>query len=282
MNTSYKVSLLVAVVLLVTIAGYYAARGGGDITGPASNDPAMAETPAHAEEHPTPIPPTPGPSPTGQADVPDHPAPPHETPEGPTVVIGPAPGEPMPPSRDLTPATHPNTAASDTAHEDAAPHASTHSPDPETAETTTATQQPGTTAGSDEGGLPATYIVQPNDNFITIAQRIYGSQAAWEAIAQANPSVDPTRLRVGQELRLPRRSAVDRAREQPPAPNPGQREQYTVQPGDNLSRIAERFYGNAQRWRVIYNQNRDAIGPDPGKLRVGMTLVIPPALPGAE
>jgi len=55
--------------------------------------------------------------------------------------------------------------------------------------------------------------------------------------------------------------------------------QYTVAPGDFLSNIAERFYGNGSEasWRRIYEANRSVIGPDPTQLKVGMVLVIPGA-----
>lgn len=49
---------------------------------------------------------------------------------------------------------------------------------------------------------------------------------------------------------------------------------YTVVPGDNLSRIAQRFYGNAN-WRAIYNANRGVIGGNPNLIRPGQVLVIP-------
>jgi ABC-type amino acid transport substrate-binding protein len=54
-------------------------------------------------------------------------------------------------------------------------------------------------------------------------------------------------------------------------------ETYVVQSGDTLSRIAREFYGDAQAasWQRIYEANRDVIGDDPGRLRVGMTLQIP-------
>jgi ABC-type amino acid transport substrate-binding protein/phage tail protein X len=54
-------------------------------------------------------------------------------------------------------------------------------------------------------------------------------------------------------------------------------ETYVVQSGDTLSRIARRFYGDARpaSWQRIYEANRDLIGDDPGRLRVGMTLQIP-------
>ena len=52
---------------------------------------------------------------------------------------------------------------------------------------------------------------------------------------------------------------------------------YVVQPGDTLSKIASRFYGNASAssWQRIYEANRDVIGDDPGRLKVGASLEIP-------
>ena len=46
---------------------------------------------------------------------------------------------------------------------------------------------------------------------------------------------------------------------------------YVVQPGDTLSKIARDVYGNAgaTSWQRIYEANRDVIGDDPGRLRVG-------------
>ena len=51
----------------------------------------------------------------------------------------------------------------------------------------------------------------------------------------------------------------------------------TVQPGDFLSAIAQRFYGDGSEagWRKIYDANRDVIGSDPAKIEPGMVLTIP-------
>jgi len=53
--------------------------------------------------------------------------------------------------------------------------------------------------------------------------------------------------------------------------------QYTVQPGDTLSIIAQKFYGDGSEasWRKIYEANRAVIGNDPNQLQAGMVLVIP-------
>jgi nucleoid-associated protein YgaU len=42
-----------------------------------------------------------------------------------------------------------------------------------------------------------------------------------------------------------------------------------------LSAIARKVYGDANRWQVIYDANKDAIGPDPGRIFPGQRLVIP-------
>ena len=49
---------------------------------------------------------------------------------------------------------------------------------------------------------------------------------------------------------------------------------YTVQPGDNLSKISKEFYGNANQYMKIFEENKDKLS-DPDKLRAGIELVIP-------
>jgi 3D (Asp-Asp-Asp) domain-containing protein len=50
---------------------------------------------------------------------------------------------------------------------------------------------------------------------------------------------------------------------------------YTVQPGDTLALIAQKFYRDGNLWQLIYNANRNTIGPNPNQIHVGMLLVIP-------
>ena len=49
---------------------------------------------------------------------------------------------------------------------------------------------------------------------------------------------------------------------------------YTVRPGDTLSEIAQRLYGNMADWTWIYNDNRSAI-QNPNDIYVGEVLKIP-------
>lgn len=50
---------------------------------------------------------------------------------------------------------------------------------------------------------------------------------------------------------------------------------YVVQPGDNLSKIAKNIYGDAGRYKDIYENNKNLVGTDPNKIKVGMVLVLP-------
>jgi nucleoid-associated protein YgaU len=58
-----------------------------------------------------------------------------------------------------------------------------------------------------------------------------------------------------------------------PVSAPGLRT-HVVANGDSLSRLAQRYYGNASRWQDIYNANAALLGPN-GILKVGTTLRIP-------
>jgi nucleoid-associated protein YgaU len=63
----------------------------------------------------------------------------------------------------------------------------------------------------------------------------------------------------------------------PPSPPtaPATERTYTVVSGDSLSRIAKREYGDADKWRVIFEANRDKVS-NPDLIHPGQILTIPP------
>ncbi|MBD2483827.1 polysaccharide deacetylase family protein [Planktothrix sp. FACHB-1365] len=63
----------------------------------------------------------------------------------------------------------------------------------------------------------------------------------------------------------------------PPIAQPVPGQKYAVQPEDDLSKIAEKSYGdgNEQSWRKIYEANINIIGSDPSIIKIGMVLDIP-------
>ncbi len=131
-----------------------------------------------------------------------------------------------------------------------------------------------------ENQKPETYIVQPGDTFSSIATKLYNDERRWVDLSQAN-FVDPTKLKVGQVLRLPDDRQV-LAQEEPVPAGPGGVQSYTIRPGDSLSTVAQNYYGDPTLWRTIYNFNRDKIGDNPNAIQAGMTLKVPPTIKGAR
>lgn len=162
-------------------------------------------------------------------------------------------------------------------------------------EETARPSQPPSRGGDDRadraapGARPAaaagTYTVRAGDTLSEIAQRTLGAASRWKEIAALNANVDPARLRVGDELRLPSGAAAGAAPGaapaqataamgwSPAAPSaraPGG--DYVVQKGDTLSEIAQRQLGSADRWKDLVAANP---GLDPRKLKVGQRLTLP-------
>jgi LysM repeat protein len=80
------------------------------------------------------------------------------------------------------------------------------------------------------------------------------------ALAAANPQVDPERIRTGQVLRIP---GAD------PARQPGQR--------SHVVRSGESLWGIARQYGVTMEQVRRANRLLDDQVRLGQTLIIPPA-----
>ena len=62
----------------------------------------------------------------------------------------------------------------------------------------------------------------------------------------------------------------------PEQPEQPQDQWYTVAAGDSLSKIAKRFYGDANRWQKIFEANKDQI-KNPDLIQPGWKLKIPAA-----
>jgi nucleoid-associated protein YgaU len=52
-------------------------------------------------------------------------------------------------------------------------------------------------------------------------------------------------------------------------------QEYTVQAGDSLWAIADKFYKAGGKWNTIYEANKEVIGDNPSLLRAGQVLKIP-------
>ena len=57
----------------------------------------------------------------------------------------------------------------------------------------------------------------------------------------------------------------------------GTERSYTVVKGDSLSKIAEHHYGDAGKWRAIYEANKSVIGENPNLIKPGQIFTLPEA-----
>lgn len=124
--------------------------------------------------------------------------------------------------------------------------------------------------------------VQKNETFDSIAKKYFGPKASGAIIARANPFVDPLRLRPGRTLRVPKDPKnIQGVPVKEPSNEPRKSTSagtYTVQPGDTLSKIASKVYGDSRKADVIFDANKHQLA-DVDSLTIGQVLVIPEQKP---
>ena len=124
------------------------------------------------------------------------------------------------------------------------------------------------------------YTVRRGDTLWAIARRVTGDGRNWQDIFKRHNQgvelglggeriADPHRLVPGQKIRVPL------------SPSTGANAiDYHVAPGESLSRIAARIYGDPQLWRHIQRDNAQRVR-DPDRIYPGQVLVLTPP-PGAQ
>ncbi len=143
-------------------------------------------------------------------------------------------------------------------------------------------------------GSETTYVVKKGDSFESISKSIYGTTTKWKDIAKANPTVDPTRMKIGAKLRIPaagasisNETAMASAATKPSssasssksttktasaasATNGGT---HVVAKGDTFSSLARSYYGDSKFWKAIAKANPKI---SEKSLAIGTKLAIPP------
>jgi len=123
-----------------------------------------------------------------------------------------------------------------------------------------------------------------------LAEIHYGSQRHLGYLLAANPQItDADHLLVGMVLNIPPLGAgakktvapsKSNAETKPKSSDADDAEAYVVEEGDSFYAIAERVLGDSSRWNELYELNKESVGEDPGRLRVGQSLKIPkPPMP---
>jgi nucleoid-associated protein YgaU len=145
----------------------------------------------------------------------------------------------------------------------------------------------GRTSSPASGGTPRTHVIQKGETFASISRTVYGDGKYYLQILRANPGLEPSALKPGTRINLPELASAGESRtSNRSSHSAGQagangvasidhKTQYKVESGDSLYKIAEKLYGDANKVDAIYDANKQAIGPDPRKLKLGMILKLP-------
>ena len=128
-------------------------------------------------------------------------------------------------------------------------------------------------------GTRSSWTIRPGDSFWKIARDVLGSIDHYQALIDANRSIDPDRLTVGQVISLPAvgtavkiGSAVEVESSAP--------QQHKVGRGETLASIARDYYGE-EDWNRLFEAKRDRIS-NPDRLKIGTWILIPQQRPAGE
>ena len=113
--------------------------------------------------------------------------------------------------------------------------------------------------------LAGCYAAFPDNERLAVSAYNQGIAGAKERGEKINKAYVDSVFAAAQEF-----ADLDKA----DAPKPEPRT-YTVKSGDNLWKIASRFYADGRQWERIYAANKDVIGPDPDLIHKGQVLTIP-------
>ena len=155
------------------------------------------------------------------------------------------------------------------------------------------------------------YVVKSGQTLSSIATEVYGNARFWVAIQRENKAINANRLKVGEKIYLPditpiRPTSVEETAADVELRNKSSRDltmastdiippagvvippsaevtpavstsahTYVVKSGDNLYKIARTVLGNGKKAELLYELNRDVIGADKSKLKLGMVLKLP-------
>jgi len=161
--------------------------------------------------------------------------------------------------------------------------------DPQVAAGGGETPAPQSGGAKPEPAKPRTHRVQAGDSFESIARTVLGDVGRRAELERLNPTVKPTRMRVGQELVLPGKASEPAIAVQPndgtakkSEPKAGKEaavkvapageRTYVIAKGDTFGRIAQLLLGSSKRIDELRELNPDV---DPTRLRIGQRIRLP-------
>ena len=123
------------------------------------------------------------------------------------------------------------------------------------------------------------HVVESGETLTSIASQYYRNGNKFKLILDANPGLNPNRLKLGAKLIIP--AANETVINDAPAIDPmtpvtlDATKHYRVEVGDSLHKIAYKLYGSTSEWVRLYELNKQLIGTDPARVKVGSVLQLP-------
>lgn len=125
--------------------------------------------------------------------------------------------------------------------------------------TLTGTAEPGTTVEAVADGVVVGTALVGEDGSWTLVYQVEAGAHELMVRDQATPE----RVSASLSVEVPAPTPVVAEAGSPEPSGEGEGEGYVVQPGDSLSALAARFYGNGQLWRLIYDATNAKAAEDP-------------------
>ena len=116
---------------------------------------------------------------------------------------------------------------------------------------------------------------------MAIAGALIAAPAARAATVPAGASTVAEQIHTGHKVPAGAAATAGQAHTDALVVHHEQARHYTVRPGDTLSSIAQRFYGNPADWRGLYQANRSVIR-NPNVIDPGEVLNVPYQLPASS
>lgn len=111
------------------------------------------------------------------------------------------------------------------------------------------------------------YEVRKGDTLMVVAYMVYGDYKKWRDLAELNEIEETEQVVPGKILRY--RQAWEKL------PMRSNGAPYMIQSGDTLGTISNKHYGTTQKWKEVWNNNRQLI-TDPNLIFAGFTIYIMP------
>lgn len=147
------------------------------------------------------------------------------------------------------------------------------------------TTRPGA-AASDVANAKS-HTVEPGETLYSISNEYYGDSKYFNVIINANPQINPNKLKPGTVVKIPELAKKEPRSDTTEQPVSGatasagtkidSTKQYVVKPGDSLQKISSTLWNDSAQSSKLYELNKSVIGSDPTKIKPGMVLTLPSA-----